>query len=158
MIRASIFALSLLTAFAAPAAASGLSAEQVVEVAIPSVDENGDPTVVYEIAEEVAPGDELRYVLTYANGADTAINSVNLVMPVPSEVDLIEGSVEKAGATVSYSVDNGVSFAERGTLKVAVDGVERSATSEDITHIQWSFSEEIPAGTSGKISYRGVLR
>lgn len=56
MLRGSLFALSLLTAFIAPAYATGLQAEQIVEVATVSVDENGQEQVTYTLAEEVAPG------------------------------------------------------------------------------------------------------
>ncbi|MDG1827528.1 MAG: hypothetical protein P8H62_14815 [Henriciella sp.] len=63
MLRGSLFALSLLTAFIAPAYATGLQAEQIVEVATVSVDENGQEQVTYMLAEEVAPGDQVRYTI-----------------------------------------------------------------------------------------------
>lgn len=57
MLRGSLFALSLLTALAAPAYAAGFEAVQTVERAVVTVDDAGVETITYEIAEEVAPGD-----------------------------------------------------------------------------------------------------
>ncbi len=158
MFRHGIFALSLMTAFAAPAFAEGLSATQIVERAVVTVDEDGGQTLTFELAEEIAPGDELRYRLTYLNDGDADAANVRMVMPVPAQVELIEGSADSDAAIVTYSIDNGESFTQRGNLTVTVDGQDRAATAKEITHIRWEFAEAIPAGTSGDLSYRGVLQ
>ena len=158
MIRASLFSLSILTAFAAPAFADSLKASQTVEVAMVSLDENGERQVIYTIADEIAPGSELRYVLTYDNQADVAASDVRLVMPVPAEVTLIEGSADQPVATVTYSADNGATFASRDTLTVLEDGELKPASTEDITHLRWTFAEAIQPGESGKLTYSGILQ
>ncbi len=158
MLRFTLLALALLSAFVAPAFAAGLTASQTVEVAIVSLDENGEIAVAYEAAEEVAPGDEVRYVLAYANQGDEAATNVRLEMPVPAEINLIEGSIEAANANVSYSIDDGASFSTRGDLTITANGQNRAATAEEITHIRWSFAQAIAPGDSGTISYRGVLQ
>lgn len=158
MIKTGIAALSALTLFSAPAFAAGLTAVQSVETAIVSLDEDGQEQVSYEPAEEVAPGNEIRYTLNYANsGADDAAN-VRLDMPVPAQVTLIEGSVETGPAVVTYSVDNGATYNKRGDLTVSADGTNLPATAEDITNIRWTFAEDIASGASGAISYRGILQ
>lgn len=158
MLRSTLFALSLLTAFAAPAYAAGLTASQTVEVAVATVGAGGESQVSYEIAEEIAPGDELRYVLSYANGGEEAAQNVRLDMPVPTEIDLIEGSVVAGAANVTYSIDNGSTYSTRGALTISVNGQDRAATAKDITHIRWTFSDAITPGAAGTISYRGVLQ
>lgn len=158
MFRSILFAFSLLTALSAPAYASGLTASQTVEVAMISVDENGVETKAYEIAEEVAPGDEVRYVLEFANQGEAPASNVRLDMPVPAEINLIEGSVVPGEAEVTFSVDRGESFARRGDLTISVNGAERIATAEEITHIRWTFAGAIAPGEAGEISYRGVLQ
>jgi len=158
MFRSTLFALSLLTVFAAPAYAAGLTANQTVEVAIVSIDDQGERSVAYQTAEEVAPGDEIRYILNYANDGDDAASNVRLDMPVPSEISLIEGSVEAGTADVTYSIDSGETFSSRGDLTISVNGQVRTATAEEITHIRWSFADSIAPGDMGTISYRGVLQ
>ena len=158
MFRSTLFALALLTAFAAPAYAAGLTASQTVEIAVVSLDEAGDRSVAYETADEVAPGDEVRYVLEYSNASDDAADNVRLDMPVPEAINLIEGSVNPGAANVSYSIDSGATFSNRGDLTVMVNGEERIATAEEITHIRWTFADSIAPGAVGTISYRGVLQ
>jgi len=158
MFRSTLFALSLLTVFAAPAYAAGLTANQTVEVAVVSTDAQGEQTIDYQIADEVAPGDEIRYVLDYTNDGGEAASNVRLDMPVPSAVNLIEGSVEAGTADVTYSIDSGETFSTRGDLTISVNGQERTATAEEITHIRWSFADTIAPGDMGTISYRGVLQ
>ncbi len=158
MFRSTLFTLSLLTVFAAPAYAAGLTASQTVEVAIVSIDDQGERTVVYQTADEVAPGDEIRYILNYANEGDDAASNVRLDMPVPAEINLIEGSVEAGRADVTYSIDSGETYSARGDLTISANGQQRTATAEEITHIRWSFADSIAPGDMGTISYRGVLQ
>lgn len=142
----------------APAFATSLQATQLVEVAQIVADEDGNELRAFTEATEIAPGDELRYRLSYDNQGENAAVDVNLVMPVPAEIDFIEGSAVTNGTKVAYSVDNGTSFADRGSLRVLIDGEERIATSEDITHVRWTFTEAIEAGETGEVSFRGVLQ
>lgn len=158
MIRSALFALSLLTCFAAPAAASGLTASQSVEVASISVDADGVATKTFQVTEEIAPGDELRYVLSYDNQGTDAASNVRLDMPVPASVNFVAGSVEAGPAIVTYSADNGASYAALDALSVSEDGATRPAQAEDITNIRWTFAEAITPGQSGTISYRAILQ
>lgn len=158
MIRASLLSLSLITAFAAPSFAEGLTASQTVELAMVSLDENGERQVIYTVADEIAPGSELRYVLSYDNQAEVAASDVRLVMPVPTEITLIEGSADQDFATVTYSVDNGATFTTRESLTVVEEGELKPASTEDITHLRWTFAEAIAPGASGKLTYSGILQ
>lgn len=157
MLRATVLALSLISAFSAPAFANGLVAEQVVERALVSVDANGQSVKTYEIATEVAPGDEVRYRLAYQNAGDTAADAVSLVMPVPSEVTYLEASASGADSEITYSADGGVSFVAREALMVDEGSTARLATASEITHIRWAFAEPIVAASSGSVSFSAVL-
>ncbi|MEM9053986.1 MAG: hypothetical protein AAGB16_01560 [Pseudomonadota bacterium] len=158
MLRAALFSLSLITAFAAPAYAEGMTAQQVVEVAVASIDEAGNEIVTYETAGEVAPGDEVRYRLEFVNEGSQVAENVELVMPVPAELTLIDGSVVESTALVTYSSDNGTTFKVRDELTVG-DGEElRPAGAEDVTHIKWAFVEGIAVSEAGAVSFRGILQ
>lgn len=157
MLRGALFALSLLTALAAPAYAVGLEATQTVERAVITIDEAGVETVTYEIAEELAPGDELRYTISYLNADDKPAQNVKLSMPVPAEVNYVEGSAEPGTAEISFSVDGKI-YAARNSLSVETPEGERPATAEDIRFVRWSFTDGISPEEAGKISYSGVLK
>jgi uncharacterized repeat protein (TIGR01451 family) len=157
MLRGALFALSLLTALAAPAYAVGLEATQTVERAVITIDETGAETVAYEIAEELSPGDELRYTISYLNADDKPAQNVKLSMPVPAEVNYVEGSAKPGTAEISYSVD-GETYAARTALKIQTPEGERSAAAEDIRFIRWSFTDGISPAGAGQISYSGVLK
>ncbi len=159
MLRAALISFAFVSSTALPAFADPiLKAEQLIEVAVVEVDENGQEQVSYEAASEIAPGEELRYRLNYANTGDEAAEDIVLVMPIPSQVTFLEGSVEAGEAAVEYSADNGETFASRGDLTVQTGDQEKPVTSEDLTHVKWVFSEAIEPGVTGNISFRGVLK
>ena len=158
MLRATVIALTMVGALATPAFANGLKAEQVVEVATVLVGETGNEVRTYALAEEVAPGDEVRYSLAYANEGAVSVEAVSLVMPVPAEVTYIETSAGGTPSTITYSVDGGTNFAARDSLVVTGEDGARLASADEITHIKWAFTEPIPAAATGRISFRAVLK
>ena len=155
MLRATAFALTLISAFSASAHATGLKATQIVEVATIIVDMDGTESTSYSQATEVEPGERVRYSLAYANeGADQAEN-VSLVMPVPTAVTYVEGS---ALGTVEFSADNGRTYAARESLMIGSGEYARLAVSEEITHIKWAISDPIAPAETGTISFEAVLK
>ena len=158
MLRATLLALTVVGAFSAAAHATGLKATQSVEVATVSVAADGTETITYSPATEVEPGERVRYTLTYTNEGASPAEDVSLVMPVPTEVTYLEGSIDGPVSTVTYSADNGESFMAREALLVVTEDTTRLAVPEDITHIKWAFNDEISAYETGKISYSAVLK
>lgn len=158
MLRATLLALAFVGTSSLSAMASGLTAEQVVERLTVSVDANGNEVRTYALAEEVAPGDEVRYSLAYTNTGDAAADAVNLVMPVPSAVTYIESSATGRADEVMFSADGGKTFATRAALKISDGDQIRFATSADITHIKWAFSNAIAPAATGTVSFSAVLK
>lgn len=157
MLRATAIALAMFGALTVPAHANGLIAEQTVEVATITLDAEGNEIRSFSAADEVAPGDEVRYSLSYVNEGALAAESVSLVMPVPAEVTYIEASAGGTPSTITYSADGGASFVARDNLVVTSETGARLATAEEITHIKWAFAQPIPAASGGAISFRAVL-
>lgn len=156
MIRFALVSAVACAAAILPASAS-LTAEQTVEKVVETIAEDGTVTTELVAADVVAPGDMVVYGLSYSNNTDSLAEGVALTMPVPDEVDYVEGSATSENVKVSFSVDGGNTFTSRGELTVSLDGDTRTALAEDITHIQWRFDEGIPAGTAGKITFSAVL-
>ncbi|MEC7289888.1 MAG: hypothetical protein VXW22_07360 [Pseudomonadota bacterium] len=157
MLRATLAALTIVGMTSLPTFAEGLIAEQVVERAVVTIDANGNESRTYETAEDVAPGDEVRYTLTYQNTGDAAAETVNLVMPVPSEVTYIEASATGNDNEISFSAD-GLTFAPRTALTIGDGDQERLVTADEITHIKWAFADPIAPETAGTISFSAVLK
>lgn len=122
-----------------------------------------DPGVV------VVPGDRLLVTLTYTNkGADPAANfvAINPINPAVRVTGISEDWAE-------VSVDGGGVWGKLEELTVMqaapepgedADAAEaaaptaRPAQYSDVTHIRWKFADPIPAGATGEISFRGVVK
>lgn len=135
-----------------------MTAQQSVEREIVVQNEDGTETVKRETADMVTPGEKIVYSLNYFNDQDKAAENIVLVMPVPAELALIEGSAELSNAGTTYSVDDGVSFANRQDLQITLQsGDLRPAQASDITHVRWVVPAVMP-GASGTLSFKGLLK
>lgn len=149
--------LLALFALLAPVAASAaddvsLTSKVFVERVKPGAD--GKPVTVREEPGVVTPGDRLVFVLGYRNGGAQPATGFTLTNPIPPSV-AFTGS-DDASAVVS--VDGGKSWGLLGALKVVqADGTSRPAVAADVTHIRWSFSRPIAAGSGGELSFRGIV-
>ena len=157
MLRATAFALAMLGVFTIPAHAAGLKATQTVEVATVTIDATGADVLTFAPATEVEPGQQVRYSLAYSNEGPDPADSVSLVMPIPPEVTYLEASVAGAPGTVTFSADNGQTFAIRNALMIGEAEKNRVANASEITHIKWVFDTPIAPAASGAISYMAVL-
>ena len=76
-------------------------------------------------------------------GAEPAA-SLRIVHPVPAGTRFVPGSATGPGATLSYSVDGGRTFA-------APDALPELAA---VTHIRWDLPGTLPPGLAGLVSFR----
>ena len=149
--------LIALFALFAPAAAFAadnvsLTSKVFVERVKPGAD--GKPVTVREEPGVVTPGDRLVFVLGYRNGGAQPATGFTLTNPIPPSVDFV-GSDDPSAVV---SVDGGKSWGALASLKVKqADGTSRAAVAADVTHIRWSFGRPIAAGSSGELSFRGVV-
>jgi uncharacterized repeat protein (TIGR01451 family) len=146
-----------LFALLAPAAASAadsvsLTSKVLVERVKPGAD--GKPVTVREEPGVVTPGDKLVVVLSYRNKGAQPATGFTLTNPIPASV-AFTGSDD---SSASVSVDGGKTWGPLASLKVASpDGSRRAAVAADVTHIRWSFTQPIAAGSGGELSFRGVV-
>ena len=159
MIRSILLAGTLIGVSLTPALAQEFTATQIVERAVVTGQaEDGTAIIEFEQADRLQPGDALQYSLNFANGSPDEIENANLVIPVPTEVTYNENSAFGDNASVAFSTDGGQSFAPRGELTVTSDGQRRTASSEDITHIRWTFTGTITPGETGEVGYGAIVR
>lgn len=150
-----LLALLALTAPAAAFAANNvaLTSEVFVEKAVPQAD--GRTKVVLEAPKIVVPGDKLVFVLGYKNQGAAPATDFVVTNPLPGAV-VYEGT---ADAAAQVSVDGGKGFGPLQTLKVKqADNSVRAARAEDVTHVRWAMRTPIPAGATGKLSFRGTVK
>ena len=151
------YILPLLAFFAATAAEAQnsvtLSNQAFVEHV--RVDAQGRRNVVLDPPGVVTPGDHLVFVLTYRNGGQQPATGFAVTNPIPPAVTFERS--DDANAVVS--VDGGRTWGALAALTVArPDGSRRPAVAADVTHVRWTFSQPIPAGAEGRLSYRGIVK
>jgi len=75
--------------------------------------------------------------------------------PIPESVSF--SGPESAGSVLS--VDGGRTWGELGRLSVRnADGTSRPATPADVTHVRWRLTQPIPAGGTGELRFRGIVK
>jgi len=147
----------LVSALSVASTASALTATQVVQKEVVTINADGDQTISYTDADRVTPGERIVYRLDYANDQREAATNLVLTMPVPGEVIFADGTAT-GGSDVSYSVD-GAQFMPRAVLTVVDDqGEARPASAEDITHIRWKIAGPVAPGEVGSLAFTGTLK
>lgn len=126
--------------------------EEPVNVSIESykIWDSQTATVTYEPLEEVFPGDEILYVLTYENLSDIDIEGLQMVAMIPEGTFYIKGSAtgekrehatwETTGLELLFSYDGGNVFAKPPLFVEEVKGgmtVKRLVNPMDYTNIMW---------------------
>jgi uncharacterized repeat protein (TIGR01451 family) len=154
MTKILFFVLACLAPVAASAADSvSLASEILVERT--RTDAAGKSAIVREAPKVVTPGDKLVFLLSYRNAGSAPATGFTVTNPVPAAVAFSGAD----GDGVDLSVDGGKSWGALASLKIAqADGTSRPARPDDITHVRWTFAQPIPAGGTGQLSFRGIVR
>ncbi|MBN8845014.1 MAG: hypothetical protein J0H88_17395 [Sphingomonadales bacterium] len=120
-----------------------------------TTDASGKERVLLEEPKIVVPGDRLVFVLNYRNAGQQPADKFVITNPMPSAVRFAG-----AGDTAQLvSVDGGKAWGTLDTLTIMQpDGTRRPAQPSDVTHIRWAFQKPIPAGGTGKLMFRGVVK
>lgn len=139
-------------------------------------------TLVDPATVKVTPGDKLLFLNTYRNTGKTAVTGFVVNNPVHAAVAFVE--VLEGWALVS--VDGGKTYGKLSDftvtaappVAVAEDGSEtteavdspetpevapaaptsRAAIPSDVTHIRWILPSPIPAGSTGELRFRGIVK
>ena len=111
-------------------------------------------------AEEIVPGDELRYVIEYSNVGDLPVDQGSIVItdPIPNDTIYVTGTAFGSGTEISFSVDEGGEFSAEQDLRIEKNGVDTLANPEDYTTIRWKFGPVLEPGQKGHVSFNVVLK
>ncbi|MBB5685135.1 DUF11 domain-containing protein [Sphingobium boeckii] len=136
-------------------AANQVSLSSAVFVEKDRADAQGRRSIVLEAPRMVTPGDKLVFMLSYRNTGNHPANDFIVTNPLPQAVSY-QGTPD-AGAFVS--VDGGATWGTLGQLRVKErNGYVRGARPEDVTHVRWTLKQAIPAGSTGKLMFRGIVK
>lgn len=115
---------------------------------------SGDGEAQLVAPEGVVPGDTLVFTTSYHNEGGSAVSNFVIVNPVPADLLLSDETAEQT----EVSVDGGVHWGRLAELSIVdSNGQERSANSQDITHMRWAFNEVPPAAT-GQVRFSARVR
>ena len=136
-------------------AANQVALDNKVFVERVTTDAAGKQRILLEEPKVVVPGDRLVFVLAYRNAGAQPADKFVITNPLPSAVRFAD-----AGDTQPLvSIDGGRDWGQLDQLTVAqADGTRRAAQPADVTHIRWAFQKPIPAGGTGKLMFRGVVK
>ena len=119
--------------------------------------QRADGTTVTTLEEPtlVTPGDNLVFVVKFKNTGAKPAEKFVVTNPMPKAV-AFNGTSD--GLEV-VSVDGGKSWGFLSTLRVrGAGGNSRPALMADVTHLRWNLNKPLPAGSEGKLIFRGIVR
>ena len=126
------------------------------------VEENGQNVTRWVEADEIEPGEKLKYTVTYVNVGDEPATEVRIENPIPELTVYVEDTASGEGSNIVFSADGGENYNARSevTYEVAVFGGgtdRRVANSDRFTNIRWLI-EQVPPGNSGEVSFQVIVQ
>ncbi len=110
-------------------------------------------------AAKVMPGSEVIFTTSYENVSKENAEDAVITNPIPEHMIYTDGSAEGAGTRITFSMDNGKSY-NIPTKLFFLDAAGRKfpARPKDYTHIRWAFTNPLPSGAKGIVSFRAILK
>lgn len=116
---------------------------------------DGTVAKVLEEPKMVTPGDNLVFVVKFKNTGAKAAEKFVVTNPLPKAV-AFNGTSD---GMEMVSIDGGKSWGFLSQLRIGdTQGRARPALMADVTHIRWNLNQSLPAGSEGKLIFRGIVR
>jgi uncharacterized repeat protein (TIGR01451 family) len=103
-------------------------------------------------------GQVVYYTVRITNQTTVPLRNVAVVQPVPANTVYIADSASGPGATVSFSVDGGQSFAPAEALVSANEGTKQRAQPAQYTHIRWQLRNPLAPGATALARFRATFQ
>lgn len=117
-----------------------------------------DESLALDKVSAVHPGEILDWTITSANEGDAPARQYKTIGQIPQGTSFVAGSaVAQYGATVSYSIDGGKSFAVEPTIEQKqADGTTKRtpAPASMYTQVRYEWSDPLAAGATLSASYK----
>ena len=148
----------LLVAAAVFAQSQPITVNTVAEKEERYTDEQGVERSRLVPVNTVIPGDQVVYTITFANTGDQAAEGIKIVDPIPEQMQYVANSAFGPGTTITFSADNGQTFASADAVMVSDNGTRRNATPGEYTHIQWVFNSPLEPSAQAYAQFKAVLK
>lgn len=110
-------------------------------------------------ATDISEGQVVYYTLTIRNPGSQPAHDVVVTKPVPANTRYIPGSAVAPNATVTFSIDGGVTFAPaRNLLDPGEPRSARPVAPERYTHIRWQMRYPLAPGAVAYARFRAVFQ
>ncbi len=138
-------------------AATDAAAEVVLDTAVTKVETTLDAggRVKRELlpADDVVPGEELRYTITFTNESETPVDAQRIVItnPVPEGTRYVPGSAGGEGSRVEFSGDGETFDVSEPEAPAGAAGVP--AEPPPVHSLRWTYQRELAPGDSGEVFF-----
>lgn len=154
VVAALVFGLSIVPAFAAVTLTTTVQKVEHVKAA--------DGTISSQLvaADNVVPGDEVKYTIVFKNDAKVPVDAGTVVVtnPVPENTVYVADSAFGSGTKIQFSIDGAKSFGSPDDLTVVQDGTKVPASSADYTTIKWTFGPALAPAAQSYVSFNVRLK
>lgn len=170
---------ALATLLAAPPVLGQVTLDTAVRKVETTLEAGGRARRELVPVEEVVPGEELRYTITFSNESATPVEPERIVItnPIPDGTDYLSGSAGGEDTVVEYSLDgrtwsrvepgperpaaaDAESATEPGAVSAAIgfpgDPVSDPVSTRDaspVRSLRWTYTEELAPGESEQVFF-----
>ena len=104
-------------------------------------------------AASAAPGDELRYTITFKNASLVALDPgvITITNPIPESTVFVQGTAGGRGSRALFSTDAGLTFLPFDQLTVSTGDLARAASAADVQAIRWTYRRRLAPDAAGRI-------
>ena len=101
----------------------------------------------------VAPGDELRYTITFTNTGVVPVEEDAIVItnPMPESTEYVPGSAGGEGVRILFSANGEAAFAPFDAPTPNEGGGERPATGAEVRAVRWIYERSLAPGASSEV-------
>lgn len=143
---------------AAAAERGGIRTELIAQVRESMGTASGAEGYRFAPATVLAQGQVIHYTVRISNPNPHYVRGVAVIQPVPINTVYVPGTAAAPGATVSFSVDGGRTFAPADELVLRVEGGTRAAQPASYTHIRWQLRNPLAPGATALARFQAVFR
>jgi uncharacterized repeat protein (TIGR01451 family) len=110
-------------------------------------------------ATRLVQGQEIFYTVSVLNRGAAEALGVTVTKKIPSNTRYVQGSAVGPGVVVTFSADDGKTFAAAKKLKITTaDGRSRPAAVDDYTHIRWQLQHPLAPQATAFTRFRAVFK
>ena len=106
-----------------------------------------------EDADLVAPGDELRFTITFRNASPVALDPGIIIItnPIPEGAAYLSGSARGRGCRIRFSVDGGRTFLTEAELALSEETAPGAASAAAVQALEWTYRRRLAPSAQGQV-------